>query len=52
MGTNQVRRLMRDSHDCVFFDQNAAAEQEHTLAEKVLSAMRAGFRGHAEPDGK
>jgi len=28
------------------------SRQEHTFAEKVLSAMRAGFGGHAEPGGK
>ena len=25
------------------------SRQDHTFAEKVLSAMRAGFGGHAEP---
>ena len=28
------------------------SRQEHTFAEKVLSAMRQGFGGHVEPDGK
>lgn len=28
------------------------SRQEHTFAEKVLSAMRAGFGGHEEPEGK
>jgi 6-phosphogluconate dehydrogenase len=28
------------------------SRQEHTFAEKVLSAMRAGFGGHAELEGK
>ena len=26
------------------------SRQEHTFAEKILSAMRAGFGGHREPD--
>jgi 6-phosphogluconate dehydrogenase len=27
------------------------SRQEHTFAEKILSAMRAGFGGHREPAG-
>ena len=28
------------------------SRQEHTFAEKILSAMRAGFGGHREPPKK
>ena len=27
------------------------SRQEHTFAEKILSAMRKGFGGHVEPEG-
>jgi 6-phosphogluconate dehydrogenase len=28
------------------------SRQDHTMAEKTLSAMRAGFGGHTEPEKK
>jgi 6-phosphogluconate dehydrogenase len=28
------------------------SRQQHTFAEKILSAMRAGFGGHKEPKSK
>ncbi len=56
MGANMVRRLMKYQHECVVYDQGLTAalytrfrsRQEHTFAEKMLSAMRQKFGGHVE----
>ncbi|MGB9114222.1 NAD(P)-binding domain-containing protein [Bradyrhizobium sp.] len=65
MGGNIVRRLMRHGHMTVVYDKDPKAvaaiaalfarfrsRKEHTFAEKILSAMRAGFGGHREPAKK
>jgi 6-phosphogluconate dehydrogenase (decarboxylating) len=63
MGGNIVRRLMKHGHTAVVYDKDprdvAAAlfarfrwRQQHTFAERILSAMRAGFGGHKEPRQK
>jgi 6-phosphogluconate dehydrogenase (decarboxylating) len=60
MGGNIVRRLMKHGHTTVVYDKDPRAvaaalfarfrwRQQHTFAERILSAMRAGFGGHKEP---
>jgi hypothetical protein len=54
-GGNSVRRLMKQAR---FADRDPRtatlyagfrSRKEHTFSEKILSAMRAGFGGHREP---
>jgi 6-phosphogluconate dehydrogenase (decarboxylating) len=60
MGGNIVRRLMKHGHTTVVYDKGPKAvaaalfarfrsRKQHTFAERILSAMRAGFGGHREP---
>jgi 6-phosphogluconate dehydrogenase len=52
MGGNMIRRLMKDGHTGVVFDlavpERFRSRQEHTFADKMLSAMRYKFGGHVE----
>jgi 6-phosphogluconate dehydrogenase len=47
-----IRRLMKDGHTGVVFDlavpERFRSRQEHTFADKMLSAMRYKFGGHVE----
>jgi 6-phosphogluconate dehydrogenase (decarboxylating) len=60
MGDNAVRRLVKHGHTTVAYDKDPTAvtaalfarfrsRKQHTFAERILSAMPAGFGGHKEP---